>query len=146
VVRVLVVTVFSVGGAGTVRRYFARHPLRRRIIALAAAYAIALASLIASFGAGRAAAEAVAQPGGILCHGIVTGQPAPSPDEGNNKICVDNCCVGCLMLMMALPPPPATAVAVPQASSRAVAPLTQWRLPATTFHSGARPRGPPLVA
>jgi len=129
-----------------VRKNFARHPLRRRIIALAAAYAIALASLIASVGAGRAAAEAAAQPGGILCHGIVAGQPAPSSDEGNGKICVDSCCVGSLLLMMALPPPPVTAVALPQASSRALAPLTMWRLPANTVHSSARPRGPPLAA
>jgi len=129
-----------------VRKNLARHPLRRRIIALAAAYAIALASLIASIGAMRAAADAAAQPGGILCHSAAAGEPAPAPDEGNGKICVGSCCIGCLMLTMALPPPPGTAVAALQASSRDIAPLTLRRLPTTTVHSSARPRGPPPAA
>jgi hypothetical protein len=129
-----------------VRNNLARHPLRRRIIALAAAYAIALSSLIASFGAARAAADAAAQPGGILCHSPAAGEPAPAPDEGNSKICVSSCCIGCLMLTMALPPPPVTAVAALQAARRGIAPLTLWRLPTTTVHSSARPRGPPAAA
>ena len=38
-------------GMTSVAKTFAKRPLQQRIIALAAAYAIALASLIASFGA-----------------------------------------------------------------------------------------------
>ena len=80
------------------RKYFARRPLRRRIVALAAAYAIALASLIASFGAASAAADAAAAPSGIICHTLVAGDEAPSSGDTNSKHCVDNCCIGCLML------------------------------------------------
>ena len=61
------------------RKYFARRPLRRRIVALAAAYAIALASLIASFGAASAAADAAATPGGIICHASIAGDESPAP-------------------------------------------------------------------
>ena len=75
--------------------------MRRRIVALAAAYAIVLSGLIASFGAARAAAEAAAQPGEILCHSVAASQPAPSTDDSNGKVCVDACCVGCLALMAA---------------------------------------------
>src|SRR6202023_2882223 len=90
----------------TVRKYFARRPLRRRIVALAAAYAIALASLIASFGAASAAAAAAGATG-IICHTRVAGDEAPSSGDTNTKHCIDNCCIGCLMLMAAMPPPPA---------------------------------------
>jgi hypothetical protein len=130
-----------------VRNYLGRRPLRRRIIALAAAYAIALSSLIASFGAASAAAEAAAVPGGIICHTVVDGQQAPSPAEGNGKLCIDCCCgVGCTMLMAALPPPPAAAAPLSRASSRPLAP------PATAVRAGGheanahRSRAPPLTA
>jgi hypothetical protein len=129
-----------------VRRYFARRPLRRRIIALAAAYAIALSSLLASFGAARAAAETAAVPGGIICHSILAGQPAPASDESNGKTCVGSCCVGCLMLMAALPPPPASAAPLLQAPSHRLAPLDAAILtggPGTKSH---RSRAPPLPA
>ena len=80
------------------RKYFARRPLRRRIVALAAAYAIALASLIASFGAASAAADAAAAPNGIICHTLVAGDQAPASGDTNSNHCADNCCIGCLML------------------------------------------------
>jgi hypothetical protein len=129
-----------------VHKYLGRRPLRRRIVALAAAYAIALSGLIASFGAGRAAAEAAGQPGEILCHSVAAGQPAPSTDQGNGKICVDACCVGCLMLMAALPPPPATAVAVPQSASRTIAPPALSDLAGARDTKSHRSRAPPLAA
>ncbi len=129
------------------RNYFGRRPLRRRIIALAAAYAIALSSLIASFGAASAAAEAAAVPGGIICHTVIDGQQAPAPAEGNGKLCIDCCCgVGCTMLMAALPTPPASAAPLSQASSDRVAP------PAIAVRAGGheanahRSRAPPLTA
>jgi hypothetical protein len=130
-----------------VRNYLGRRPLRRRIIALAAAYAIALSSLIASFGAASVAAEAAAVPGGIICHTVVDGQQAPSPAGGNSKLCIDCCCgVGCTMLMAALPPPSAAAAPLSQVSSRRLAP------PAITVRASGheanahRSRAPPLTA
>ena len=64
------------------RKHFARRPLRRRIVALAAAYAIALSSLIATFASAKAAAEAAAAPdGAIICHTVVAGSETPSPAD-----------------------------------------------------------------
>jgi len=70
-----------------VRKTLAEWPLRQRVIALVGAYAIALASVISSFGLARAAADIAIQPGGVLCHSPA-GYPAPSPDEANSKICI----------------------------------------------------------
>jgi hypothetical protein len=129
-----------------VPKTFAERPLRQRIIALAAAYAIALASLISSFSAASVAAQAVAQPGGILCHTDVSGQSAPSTDETNNGICADCCCVGCLTLMAALPPPPAKAIAVSRPSSRNIAPLVIIVLAGGPTAKSHQSRAPPLTA
>src|ERR1700720_80771 len=105
----------------TVRKYFARRPLRRRIVALAAAYAIALASLIASFGAASAAAEAAAVPSGLICHTLVAGDEAPTSGDTNTKHCIDSCCIGCLMLMAAVPAPPAKIVRAQLSASQSIA-------------------------
>ena len=67
--------------AAQMRKSLAKHPLRWRVVALVAAYAIALSSLLASGVAARAAAGLVAQSGGILCHTDVAGQSAPASDE-----------------------------------------------------------------
>jgi hypothetical protein len=125
---------------------FAKRPLRQRVIALIAAYAIGLSSLIASVSIARVAAEAAAQAGGILCHVNVAGQSAPSTGETNDRICADCCCVGCLTLMAAVPSPSAKVVAVPQSSSHCIA------LPAITVLAGGpaakshQSRAPPRVA
>jgi hypothetical protein len=107
-----------------VRKHFAKRPLRRRIVALAAAYAIALSSLIASFASASAAAEAATAPDGIIiCHTVVVGDETPSPaDQTNSKHCVDNCCIGCLMLIAAVPPPPAKITGAPLSASQSIAP------------------------
>ncbi len=127
------------------RKNIAKWTLRQRIVALAAAYAIALSSLIASFGSALAAAEATALPGGILCHTDASGQSGPSTDETNNRICADCCCVGCLTLMVAVPAPPAKAIAVLQSSSERIAPLAIIVLvggpTAKSHQSRAPPRG-----
>ncbi|HZC56242.1 MAG TPA: DUF2946 family protein [Xanthobacteraceae bacterium] len=128
------------------QKHFSKRPLRKRLIALAAAYAIALAGLIANFGGAQMAAAAAGQPGGIICHTDLTGQPAPSQDGGNGKTCTDDCCTGCLMLMAALPPPPVNAVAIPQSASARIVPRPIAALasgPETTSH---RSRAPPLTA
>jgi hypothetical protein len=124
---------------------FAKRPLRRRIIAFAAAYAIALASLIASFGAARAAAEAINQPDGVICHGSGAERPAPVPDENSGKICVDSCCIGCLTIVAAVPPPVVTAVA-PHSLSQRPALLTRFVLVVGTDFNAHRSRGPPSAS
>ena len=127
-------------------RFFRKRLLQKRLVALAAAYAIALSGLIANFGGAQMAAPAAAQPGGIICHTDFAGGPAPSPDGGTNKTCTDDCCTGCRTLVAALPEPPATASALPQAASTRIA------LPAATFidlsrHTKShRSRAPPQNA
>jgi DUF2946 family protein len=128
-----------------VRKYFARRPLRRRIVALAAAYAIALSSLIASFGAASAAAVAAA-PNGIICHTLVAGDEAPASGDTNNKHCIDNCCIGCLMLMAAVPPPPAKIVLAPLSASQSIAPPQNIALVGGLKTKDHRSRAPPLAA
>jgi hypothetical protein len=97
-----------------VYKHFAKWPLRRRILALAAAYAIALSGIIANFGAARAVAVESGAPGTVTCHTEIAGDPTPTGGQDTGKTCADSCCTGCLMLMAALPPPPAKAVGAPQ--------------------------------
>ena len=129
------------------RKYFARRPLRRRIVALAAAYAIALGSLIASFGAANAAAAAAAAaPNGIICHTLVAGDEAPSSSDTNSKHCIDNCCIGCLMLVAAVPPPPAKITGAPLSASQSIAPPHNSVLVGDLQTKDHRSRAPPLAA
>jgi hypothetical protein len=128
-----------------VRKYFARRPLRRRIVALAAAYAIALSSLIASFGAASAAAAAAA-PNGIICHTLVAGDEAPSSSDTNTKHCIDNCCIGCLMLIAAVAPPPAKIIGAPLSASHTIAPPQNIVLVGGIETKDHRSRAPPLAA
>jgi hypothetical protein len=126
-----------------VRGNLAKLPLRRRVIALAAAYAIALSSVIASFGAAQAAAEAINQPDAVLCHSsTAAAQTAPRADESNSKICVESCCIGCLALAAAVPPRVLTA-AVPHSLSQRFAPLKRFILIGSVDFNAHRSRGPP---
>jgi hypothetical protein len=131
-----------------VRKYFARRPLRRRIVALAAAYAIALSSLIATFASARAAAEAATAPDGIIiCHTVVAGNETPSPaDQTNSRHCVDNCCVGYLMLIATVPPPPAKIARAPLSASQSIAPPQNVVLVGGLETKDHRSRAPPLAA
>jgi hypothetical protein len=131
-----------------VRKVFGERRLGRRIIALVAAYAIALSSLLASFTAARAAGEAAAAPGGVICHTLVIGQQAPSPsgDRTNGKLCVDNCCVGCLMLMAAVPPPPVKVAGAPQSAGKLLQPPPIAVLAVRPETKSHRSRAPPLTA
>jgi hypothetical protein len=123
-----------------VAKTFAKRPLQQRIIALAAAYAIALASLIASFGAAQMAAEAAAQPDSFICHSSAAERPAS--DENSSKICVD-CCIGCMTSVPAAIPPAASVVIVRQALFTRLEPLPP-RVPIASAASSAhRSRGPP---
>jgi DUF2946 family protein len=131
-----------------VSQYFAKRPLRQRVIALFAAYAIALSSLFASFGLARAAAEAATAPDAVICHTTIAGEQAPSPpsDQTDDRHCAANCCVGCLMLLVALPAPPTKVVGVPQSAVRLLAlPAIAVAAagPETTSHQS---RAPPPAA
>jgi hypothetical protein len=129
-----------------VQNKLAKRPLRQRAIALAAAYAIALSGLLASFGSARAAAEAAAVPGGIICHTVILGQQAPSPAENNGKMSADCCCVGCMMPLAALPPAPASTAPLRQASRYRVAPFVIAALAGGREAKSHRSRAPPLTA
>jgi hypothetical protein len=128
-----------------VQSFFRKRLLQKRLIALAAAYAIALSGLIANFGGAQMAAAAAAQPGGIICHTDFAGGPAPSPDGGTGKIC-DDCCVGCLTLAAALPPPPVIVSAIPQSAGERIAPLAIAVLVSGPETKSHRSRAPPLPA
>jgi hypothetical protein len=122
-------------------------PLRQRLVALAAAYAIALSGLIANFGGAQmAAAAAMGQPDFVICHNDGADAPAPSPDGGTSKTCIDDCCTGCLMLSAALPQPPATAIALLSSAGEPIAPLAAAVVISRPQFSSHRSRAPPLPA
>jgi hypothetical protein len=97
-----------------VHKYFAKWTVRRRILALAAAYAIALSGIIAGFSAGRAVAATPDSPGTVTCHTETAADPPPTGSQDDSKTCANSCCTGCLMLVAALPAPPAKAIGTPQ--------------------------------
>jgi hypothetical protein len=130
-----------------VRKIFGEKRLGRRIVALAAAYAIALSGLLASFSAAQAAAGAAGVPSGVICHTLFPGEaPYPAGEPTNGDHCANNCCVGCLMLMAALPPPPITIAGSPQAAGRPLALPTAAVLAARSGTKSNRSRAPPLTA
>lgn len=121
--------------------------LRQRVVALVAAYAIALAGLLANFGGAQMAAAAAGQPVGVICHTDVLGDPAPSADTSTgSKSCIDDCCTGCLMLTAALPPPPATAIALTLSAGERIAPPPVASFVVTPQAKSHRSRAPPLTA
>lgn len=124
--------------------YFARWSLRRRVIALAAAYALALGAVIASWAAGSAAAVAAAGPATVICHSDTSGGPVPSQNDGSGRVCVDSCCVGCVLLTAALPPPPVKAIGVPQSAARPLAATPGVGIRAWSSTRAHQSRAPPL--
>ena len=129
------------------RRHFSKRPLWQRAIALTAAYAIALSSLIASVAAARAAAEAATAPNLVICHTIVAGDEAPSPasDQSNDRHCAANCCTGCLMLLAALPQP-LNIAGVPLVASHRVVALQSAVAIDDLRDKSHQSRAPPLPA
>ena len=123
------------------RRTFATRPLRQRVIALVAAYAIAFAGVIASFVAAQAAAETAAQPDVVICHSSLGEHPAPSQDS-NGNLCIKSCvcCVASLAMAIA---PSVSAARLPQFA------ITRLDLPAPVVGiakaNAHRLRGPPAV-
>jgi hypothetical protein len=123
-----------------VRRTLARRPLRQRVIALVAAYAVAIAGLIASLGA----AEAVVNLGdSALCHTDFATPPAPAPDQTNDKICIDySCCTGCLAMAATVPPPSSVIGPLRLSFKRLDLPVRSVKL-VDTKANAHRSRGPP---
>jgi hypothetical protein len=117
--------------------------LRQRIVALAAAYLIALAGLLASFSTASAAAD-ITNSAGFLCHTASSGQP--SDNQTKDTICAECCGVGCLMLLAALPPPPATATPLPLVAGDIVRPTTSHVAVAVQRLKSHRSRAPPQTA
>jgi hypothetical protein len=122
--------------------HFDQHSLGRRIVAIAAAYVIALSALIASFAAARAAAVAIVDPLGVICHIGSGSAPSPSGNEGDARHCIDACSAGCLPLA-ALPPPPGVVhtapLPIPLAKPVAV-PVVADRLDLKSHRSRAPPQ------
>jgi hypothetical protein len=118
--------------------------LRRRLIALFAAYAIALASLLTSFGTARLAADAATAPGAALCH-TDPGETAPGQQDDGGKVCTDCCCIGCLMLMAALPAAPLTVTGAVAAGHVLIIPQA-GSVAARGTSKAHRSRAPPLAA
>jgi hypothetical protein len=127
-----------------VHGFFRKRLLQKRIVALAAAYAIALAGLLANFGGAQTAAAAAAQPGAVICHTDFAGDPAPSPDSGTGHACADDCCTGCLMLVAALPPPPIVAITLTVSAGERMAPPAVAAFVASPHTKSYRSRAPPL--
>ena len=127
------------------RQFFHERSLRRRAIALVAAYTIVLASLLASFTAARATID-TRNSLGVICHTLDTGQANPSGGQDNGKACAENCCIGCLMLTAALPPPPVKISGAPQTASEPLLQPAITLLSSGTFTKSHRSRAPPLTA
>lgn len=116
------------------------------MIALVAAYALALGGLLASWAAGGAAALAATGSATVICHSDAAGGPAPSPNDDSGHVCIDSCCVGCVLLTAALPPPPLKVVGAPQSTARVFGPTPAVAVTAGSFTRSHQSRAPPLRA
>jgi len=126
-----------------VRMTSAKRPLRQRIVALVSAYAIALASLIPSFGAAQAAAAAVDGASSVICHSdLAEGTPATGPHESDGTLCFKSC-IGCMTSLATVIPPTVAAAGPPQLSfKRLDLPARVVRIAGAKFNAH-RSRGPP---
>jgi hypothetical protein len=127
-----------------VRQFFHKRTLGRRVVALVAAYAIALASLLATFSAARAAVDTNNNLG-VICHSVDSSRTVPGGQD-DGQACANNCCIGCLMLTAALPPPPVKVSGAPQIVSEPLPPPATAAFAAGTFTKSHRSRAPPLPA
>jgi hypothetical protein len=129
-----------------VSKAYRRGPLWRRVIALVCAYAIALSGLTASFGGINAAAALADGPGIAICQIAPSGDLPPKGDRGTGDLCLDYCCLGCLMLAAALPPPPANPIGKPQSLGRRIEPASIDILGTARQVKSHRSRAPPSAA
>jgi len=129
--------------AGTVRAY--RNPMdsgriRRRTIALVAAYAVALQALLAAFA--PVAVDRLSGTLAVLCtheSGDGPGQPAP-----HDLPCAAICAAMGHGIAGAPPPDVVVAIAVPYVISAAT-PVHEWVPPRIEWTDTHAPRGPPLA-
>ena len=120
-----------------------KRPLRQRIIALLAAYAIAFAGFLASFVAAQAAAETAAQSDLVICHSDLGGeQPAPASPDSNGNLCV-KCCIGCITSSAMAVPPTVSAARYPQSVIKPIDLPTRGVGIVGAKFNAHRSRGPP---
>lgn len=119
---------------------------RKRIVALATAYVVAISGLLASFGAARAAADGTFDPLAAICHHGPAGPSDPFDSHSNGNSCISSCCIGCLTPVAALPPPPITIVPSSVAISHRVVPPAVVTLGAIRPTKSHRSRAPPYAA
>ena len=121
------------------RKHFDSRPLLKRVVALAAAYAVVLSTLVVSFGAARAALADANSSEVVICQRAQLGNPAPGGNHGD--LC-NSCCDGCLIQLAAVPPPPTASVAVEPSAGELLAPpaIIGFRSdPQTTPHQSRAP-------
>jgi hypothetical protein len=125
--------------------------VRRSVVALVAAYALVIQSLLAGILGTTVAARAAigeALPGYTLCltHNE-DGTPAPSDNPAEHSDCMAHC-LACASGGAALMPAPAAAPSGPvEFAGHAIAwAARDWRIPSPLPNPVARPRGPPLAA
>jgi hypothetical protein len=116
--------------------------VRQRVIALAAAYAIALAGVVACFSAAQAAAGAIDGTNDVICHTLGEGSPATDSHQHNADICLKTC-IGCIASLASLIPPTVGAADPLQRSFKRLDLPTRWVRLAETKSSAHRSRGPP---
>jgi hypothetical protein len=121
---------------------FAKRPLRQRVIALVAAYAIALAGVVASFGIAQSAAQTADQDGGIICHSDLATGPGTGSHDSDGDICLKTC-IGCIASLATVLPPTVATTGLPQVSFERLDLPTRWVRLAETKSSAHRSRGPP---
>jgi hypothetical protein len=129
-----------------VGQFFHERTIQRRFVALVAAYAIALSGLLANFTAAHAAIQTANSPIGIICHTLQIDQQVPAHDQGSDQACAANCCIGCLMLMAALPPPPVTVTGALQTAGVLLSLPAADAVAAVSETKSHRSRAPPLTA
>ena len=127
------------------RMMLTKRPLRQRVVALAAAYAIALAGLIASFSTAQAVAEATAQPDVVICHSSLPDKPAPGPQDSNGNLCIKSC-VGCITSLAMAIPPTVSGTQLPQSAIKQLDPPARLVILADAKANAHRSRGPPLAS
>ena len=124
----------------------AKQRLSRRIVALIAAYALALSAVVGSIASARAAAATIGgEPGAVICHTDVSGGPSPDSNGSTNQTCPDCCGLCCLSLAATVPAPSGDLIFVLRTTSRIPRPQPILALFAKREAHLQQPRAPPSV-
>jgi hypothetical protein len=125
--------------------------VRRSVVALVAAYALVIQSLLAGVLGTTAAARATtgeALPGYTLCltHNE-DGAPVPSDNPVEHSSCMAHCLAWVSGSAALMPAPTATPFGLVEFPGDAILWVARdWRIPSPILNPIARPRGPPLAA